>query len=64
MPRPKTPDGRRVPVSFKLTEDEEKRADSLRGETVMSVFMRRMALERMQQIEDSGCGSAEVVTSP
>jgi hypothetical protein len=53
MGRPKTPGGRRVPVSFKLTEAEETDANALRGDTVLNVFMRRMALERIGQLRNS-----------
>ena len=45
MARPKTPDGRRVPVSFKLTEAEAAMIDSLRGGTKRSVWLRDAALQ-------------------
>lgn len=53
MARHKSPDGRRVPVSFKLTEDERDLVDSLRGETERSVWLRDRALAAARE-ENSG----------
>ena len=44
MPRPKTPDGRRVPVSFKISEPEAALVDSLRGDKERGAWLRDAAL--------------------
>lgn len=53
MGRPRSPDGRRVPVSFKLTEAEAGLVDSLRGETEQSVWLRDAALAAAREQQDS-----------
>jgi hypothetical protein len=54
MARPRTPDGRRVPVSFKLTDAEAELVDSLRGETERSVWLRDIAMAAAREKRDSG----------
>lgn len=54
MARPKTPDGRRVAVSFKLTETEAELVDSLRGGTERSVWLREAAMVVAHAKRDSG----------
>jgi hypothetical protein len=54
MARPRTPDGRRVPVSFKLTDAEAELVDSLRGETERSVWLRDIAIAAARKMRDNG----------
>lgn len=54
MGRKPTPDGRRVPVSFKLTEAEAALIDSLRGETERGVWLRQAAVAVAHGRRDSG----------
>jgi hypothetical protein len=62
MARPKSPDGRRVPVSYKLTEAERDLVDSLRGETERGVWLREAAL--LVARKNSGIPQPERKTKP
>lgn len=44
MPRPKTPDGHRIPVTIKLSEPEAAEIDAARGDTERIPWMREAIL--------------------
>jgi hypothetical protein len=54
MGRPESPEGRRVPVSFKLSESEAALVDSVRGDTERGPWVRQAALDAARRIRDTG----------
>jgi hypothetical protein len=59
MSRKPTPDGRRVPVSFKLTEAEAALADALRGDAERGPWLRDLAITAARRLKDSGIPEPE-----